>query len=135
MCVVPGIPPEWKSPDEASESLRESGADEPSSESRYSAAEQVSEEAGAAATESRHVDLCPKGGAATRWYLCRRHTQGLIFRAGSGRSDSVANSCPVCGGLSARYSGCTCEYAAFPLDRAERPGRRILRKDPVKERL
>lgn len=80
-----------------------------------------------------HVDLCPVGGGGTRWYLCRQHPQALVFQAGSGRVDSVANSCPVCGNLSALFTNCTCEYAPHPLDRASRPGRQIRRRDALAE--
>ena len=72
-----------------------------------------------------HTDLCPLGGAATRWYLCVRHGAGLVFCAGSGRVDSVANSCPLCGHLSGPFAGCACEYARNLLDRSARPGRRV----------
>ncbi len=76
----------------------------------------------------RHVSLCPLGRGSTRWYVCRRHPQALVFQAGSGQLDSVANSCPVCGGLSSRFTDCACDFAPHPLDRASRPGRRIRRR-------
>lgn len=75
-----------------------------------------------------HVELCPEGGGATRWYLCRQHPQALVFQAGSGQVDSVANSCPVCGNLCSVFTGCTCKHASHPLDRASRPGRQIRRR-------
>ena len=81
--------------------------------------------------EINHVALCPLGGAATRWYLCAGHGPGLVFSAGSGQVDSVANSCPLCGCLCRQFLGCACEYAHHPLDRSTRPGRRIrLRGEP-----
>lgn len=73
-----------------------------------------------------HDELCPLGAAKTRWYLCKRHPLGVVFRAGSGRLDSVANSCPACGALSVQFQGCACEYVPHPLDRVKRPGRRIV---------
>lgn len=75
--------------------------------------------------ETSHVDLCPLGGGGTRWYLCGEHGPGLVFQAGCGRVDSVANSCPLCGRLCRPFVGCACEYALHPLHREARPGRRI----------
>lgn len=82
---------------------------------------------------SVHVELCPEGGRATRWYLCRQHPQAFVFQADSGQVDSVANSCPVCGSLCSMFTGCTCDYASHPLDRASRPGRQIRRRVVTEE--
>lgn len=75
-----------------------------------------------------HMHLCPLGNGGTRWYLCDGHGPGVVFQAGSGLLDSVANSCPLCGSLSVQFHGCACEHALHPLDRAARPGRRIRRR-------
>ena len=82
-----------------------------------------------------HADTCPHGLGKTRWYVCRGHDKGVVFQAGSGQLDSVANSCPLCGGFSAEFTGCACTYSAHPLDRSARPGRRVIRRELVEPGL
>lgn len=84
--------------------------------------------------EAPHEDLCPLGAAETRWYLCRWHGPGLVFQAGSGHVDAVANSCPLCARFCGPFHGCACEYSRNLLNSAERPGRRIrIRQRPSSE--
>ena len=79
---------------------------------------------------SGHVRLCPLGDAAVRWYLCTRHERSVLFVAGSGRVDAVANSCPLCGNYGSIFRGCACSHADNLLDRSERPARRLKRPAP-----
>lgn len=72
-----------------------------------------------------HSELCPLGHGGTRWYSCRRHDRHLVFPAGLGKMDAVANSCPLCGSLCNPYVGCACPHSTEILDRSTRPGRPI----------
>jgi hypothetical protein len=72
-----------------------------------------------------HHRLCPLGGGETRWYICVLHDPSVVFQAGSGHLDAIANSCPRCARLSRSFIGCACEEAASVVDRERRKGRRV----------
>jgi hypothetical protein len=75
--------------------------------------------------QQSHSELCPLGRGATRWFSCGRHNRVVVFPAGLGKMDFVANSCPLCSSLCSSYIGCVCPHSVDMLDRSSRPGRPI----------
>lgn len=72
-----------------------------------------------------HHRLCPLGGGETRWYACAIHDPVIIFQAGSGYLDAIANSCPRCARLSRSYLGCACDHVGSQISRERRVGRKV----------
>lgn len=72
-----------------------------------------------------HHRLCPLGGGETRWYACAIHDPVIIFQAGSGYLDAIANSCPRCARLSRSYLGCACDHVGSQISRERRVGKKV----------